>query len=35
MLGHLVHTPGFEERVEETRAQGWLSRLWRALFGRR
>lgn len=35
MLGHLVHTPGFEERVEDKHARGWFARLWRAIFARR
>jgi len=34
MMGHLVHTPGMEERFEDFRARGWFSRLLRALFGR-
>jgi hypothetical protein len=35
MLGHLVHTPGFDERNEEPRARGWFARLLHAIFGRR
>jgi hypothetical protein len=33
MLGHLVHTPGYEERLEDLRTRGWFSRLLGALFG--
>jgi len=35
MLGHLVHTPGMEERFEEPRMRGWFARMLRAIFGKR
>jgi hypothetical protein len=35
MLGHLVHTPSFDERFEDAHEAGWLRRLWRAIFGGR